>query len=258
MNLIGQVMSQPFMSSTGSVPISLHPGRIVNKTNGITFRRWLIECNPDLAQIIRSALGERALDDYRALKALAAYADNSSLQERMAQARRKRKIALARVIADQLNQRVDPEAVFDVQIKRIHEYKRQLLNILETVALYKIRAQPMRDFVPRVNFRRQGRRELSQAKLIIKLANDVARVVNNDPTVRGLLKVVFLPTTSSAGGGHHSGRRPVRADFDGRHGGVGHREYEDGAQRRADHRHPRRRQRRDRKRSATTTSSSSA
>ena len=108
---------------------SIYPGRVVNKTNGITFRRWLIECNPDLAATIRSLLGERGLDDYHALKGLAAHADDSSLQQRVAQARRIRKAALARVIADQLNLRVDPEAMFDVQVKRIHEYKRQLLNL---------------------------------------------------------------------------------------------------------------------------------
>src|SRR6185312_7460669 len=115
---------------------SVYPGRTVNKTNGITFRRWLIECNPDLAEIIRSVVGERALDDWRALKGLAAFAGDSSLQERVARARRTRKIALARVVADQLSQRVDPDAMFDVQVKRIHEYKRQLLNLLETVARY--------------------------------------------------------------------------------------------------------------------------
>ena len=104
---------------------SVYPGRITNKTNGITFRRWLMECNPDLADIIRSALGERGLDDYHALKGLAAHANDSSLQERVGQARRNRKVALARVIADQLNLRVDPEAMFDVQVRRIHEYKRR-------------------------------------------------------------------------------------------------------------------------------------
>ena len=174
---------------------SVYPGRITNKTNGITFRRWLIECNPDLADIIRSTLGERALDDYHALKALAAYADDSSLQERVAQARRKRKGALARVITDQLNLRVDPEAMFDVQVKRIHEYKRQLLNLLETVARYNaIRANPTLDFAPRVKiFSGKAAASYTQAKLIIKLAIDIAKVVNSDPTVRGLLKVVFLP-----------------------------------------------------------------
>ena len=174
---------------------SVYPGRITNKTNGITFRRWLIECNPDLADIIRSSLGERALDDYHALKALAAHADDSSLQERVAQARRKRKGALARVITDQLNLRVDPEAMFDVQVKRIHEYKRQLLNLLETVARYNaIRANPTLDFAPRVKiFSGKAAASYTQAKLIIKLAIDIAKVVNSDPTVRGLLKVVFLP-----------------------------------------------------------------
>ena len=174
---------------------SVYPGRIVNKTNGITFRRWLIECNPDLTGIIGSTLGERALDDYHALKGLAAHADDSSLHERVAQARRNRKVALARVIADQLSLRVDPAAMFDVQVKRIHEYKRQLLNLLETVARYNaIRANPTIDFAPRVKiFSGKAAASYTQAKLIIKLAIDVAKVVNSDPTVRGLLKVVFLP-----------------------------------------------------------------
>ena len=174
---------------------SVYPGRIVNKTNGITFRRWLIECNPDLTEIIGSTLGERALDDYHALKGLAAHADDASLQERVAQARRNRKVTLARTIADQLSLRVDPDAMFDVQVKRIHEYKRQLLNLLETVARYNaIRANPTIDFAPRVKiFSGKAAASYTQAKLIIKLAIDVAKVVNSDPTVRGLLKVVFLP-----------------------------------------------------------------
>ncbi len=174
---------------------SVYPGRTVNKTNGITFRRWLIECNPDLAEVIRSVVGERALDDWRALKGLAAFAGDSSLQERVAHARRTRKIALARVVADQLSQRVDPDAMFDVQVKRIHEYKRQLLNLLETVARYNaIRANPTTEFAPRVKiFAGKAAASYAQAKLIIKLAIDIAKVVNSDPTVRGLLKVVFLP-----------------------------------------------------------------
>ncbi|MFZ0600353.1 MAG: glycogen/starch/alpha-glucan phosphorylase [Roseiarcus sp.] len=174
---------------------SVYPGRIVNKTNGITFRRWLIDCNPDLTEIIGSTLGERALDDYHALKGLAAHVDDASLQERVARARRNRKVTLARTIADQLSLRVDPDAMFDVQVKRIHEYKRQLLNLLETVARYNaIRANPTIDFAPRVKiFSGKAAASYTQAKLIIKLAIDVAKVVNSDPTVRGLLKVVFLP-----------------------------------------------------------------
>ena len=173
---------------------SVYPGRIVNKTNGITFRRWLIECNPDLTEIIGSTLGERALDDYHALKGLGARRRRLSARASRP-ARRNRKVALARVIADQLSLRVDPDAMFDVQVKRIHEYKRQLLNLLETVARYNaIRANPTIDFAPRVKiFSGKAAASYTQAKLIIKLAIDVAKVVNSDPTVRGLLKVVFLP-----------------------------------------------------------------
>jgi starch phosphorylase len=107
-------------------------------------------------------------------------------------------LELCDVLGRDLDIRVDPAALFDVHIKRIHEYKRQLLNILETVALYNgIRAQPMRDWTPRVKlFAGKAAAGYHQAKLIIKLAHDVARVINADPTVRGLLKVVFLPNYS--------------------------------------------------------------
>src|SRR5208282_3215602 len=111
---------------------AVYPGRIVNKTNGITFRRWLIECNPGLADIIRSTVGERALEDAEALKRFAAFADDKGVQDAVAAARRANKVALSRHIAVQLGQRINPDSMFDVQIKRIHEYKRQLLNILET------------------------------------------------------------------------------------------------------------------------------
>jgi len=174
---------------------AVYPGRITNKTNGITFRRWLIECNPYLTKIVVAAAGERALHDPEALKGLARFADDSSMQEQFTLARRTNKITLARKIAETLNLRVDPDSMFDVQIKRIHEYKRQLLNILETIARYNtIRSNPTIDFAPRVKvFAGKAAASYVQAKLIIKLAIDVARVVNSDPTVRGLLKVVFLP-----------------------------------------------------------------
>jgi starch phosphorylase len=173
----------------------VYPNRIVNKTNGITFRRWLMECNPRLTDIVRAAVGDKALYDSEALKSLARFADDSALQEQFAAMRRANKIALGQVAAEVLNQRLDPDAMFDVQIKRIHEYKRQLLNILETVARYnEIRANPTIDFAPRVKiFAGKAAASYTQAKLIIKLAIDVARQVNSDPTVRGLLKVVFLP-----------------------------------------------------------------
>ncbi|MGG5808711.1 glycogen/starch/alpha-glucan phosphorylase [Falsiroseomonas sp. CW058] len=173
----------------------LFPGRITNKTNGITFRRWLQQSNPGLTGLLVDAVGPEVLDDERALERLRPLADDAAFRERFATVKRANKQALAALVRDQLQLRLDPDAVFDVQIKRIHEYKRQLLNVLEAVALYdEIRSQPTRDWVPRVKiFAGKAASSYHRAKLIIKLAHDVARVVNSDPTVRNLLKIVFLP-----------------------------------------------------------------
>ena len=173
----------------------LHPGRIVNKTNGITFRRWLTQANPLLTEVIVDAIGPAMLDDPNELTKLIPLADDPGLHERLLAARRENKIALARIIMERNEVKVDPDALFDVQIKRIHEYKRQLLNILETVAVYNaMRAQPTRAWMPRVKiFAGKAAASYHTAKLIIKLANDVARTVNSDPTLRGMLKVAFLP-----------------------------------------------------------------
>ncbi|MCE1236536.1 MAG: glycogen/starch/alpha-glucan phosphorylase [Hyphomicrobiales bacterium] len=172
-----------------------YPNRIVNKTNGITFRRWLYQSNPGLTSVIREAIGPAFLDDASRLTDLAPLAGDAAFQEKFAAAKLANKERLARVILDRCEVKVDPHALFDVQIKRIHEYKRQLLNILETIAVYDaMRAQPTRDWIPRVKvFAGKAAASYAQAKLIIKLANDVAKVVNTDPTLRGLLKVVFLP-----------------------------------------------------------------
>jgi len=173
---------------------ALYPLRIVNKTNGITFRRWLHQANPGLAQLIADAVGPAFLDDPAALEALAPLAADRAFQDRFAAVRRANKVALAALVAERSHVGIDPDALFDVQIKRIHEYKRQLLNVLDTIALYNaMRAEPGRNWVPRVKiFAGKAAASYHQAKLIIKLANDVARIVNRDPTVRGLLKVVFL------------------------------------------------------------------
>ena len=174
---------------------ALYPDRIVNKTNGISFRRWLYQANPGLTNLIVEAIGSRFLDDAGALGAFASHAEDPALRERFAAVRRANKVALARLIAERAGVTVDPDAVFDVQIKRIHEYKRQLLNILETVALYHaMRAQPAHPWVPRVKiFAGKAAAGYQRAKLIVKLINDVARVVNGDPAVSKLLKVVFIP-----------------------------------------------------------------
>ena len=174
---------------------SLYPDRIVNKTNGITFRRWLFEANPGLTQLLVEVCGERIMDDPEAMQSLAASADDAALHDRLDSIRRAHKVALSNRIAEQLNIRLDPDALFDVHIKRIHEYKRQLLNILETVALYEtMRAFPTREWTPRVKiFAGKAAASYHRAKLIIKLIHDVAARVNNDPTIRGLLKIVFVP-----------------------------------------------------------------
>jgi glycogen phosphorylase len=174
---------------------SLYPDRIVNKTNGITFRRWLFEANPGLTRLITDTIGTEFLDNLDALQNLERYADDTDFQARYESVRRGNKEELAKIITDKLLIKVDPHAIFDVHVKRIHEYKRQLLNVLETIAFYnEIHAHPTRDFVPRVKiFAGKAAASYHQAKLIIKLIHDVARVVNNDPSIRGLLKVVFLP-----------------------------------------------------------------
>jgi starch phosphorylase len=174
---------------------ALYPDRIVNKTNGITFRRWLFQANPGLTHLVVDTLGPRVLDDTDALEALAAHAQDPALAERFAAVRRANKVALARLVAEKVGVSLDPDALFDVQIKRIHEYKRQLLNILETVALYQaMRANPGQGWAPRVKiFAGKAAAAYLRAKLIVKLANDVARVVNADPATSALLKVVFIP-----------------------------------------------------------------
>ncbi|MDE2620251.1 MAG: glycogen/starch/alpha-glucan phosphorylase, partial [Sphingomonadales bacterium] len=173
----------------------LYPTRINNKTNGVTPRRWLQQCNPGLTTVIRDAIGDGFLDDAEQLTALNALAGDAALGERVAEVKRANKVALARHLKELTGIRLDPDALFDVQIKRIHEYKRQLLNLIETVALYdQIRSHPERDWVPRVKiFGGKAAPSYHNAKLIIKLANDIARRVNSDPSVGGLLKVVFVP-----------------------------------------------------------------
>ncbi len=174
---------------------ALYPDRINNKTNGVTPRRWLQQCNPGLTKVIREAIGDGFLDDASKLSDLNAFAGDVQFGERVAEVKRANKVALADHIKRTMGIRLDPDALFDVQIKRIHEYKRQLLNLIETVALYdQIRSHPERDWVPRVKiFAGKAAPSYHNAKLVIKLTNDIARRINSDPSVGGLLKVVFVP-----------------------------------------------------------------
>lgn len=173
----------------------LYPDRINNKTNGITPRRWLQQCNPGLTDLIESAIGDGFRDDAQALTALAPFADDAGFRDRFSAVKRANKVALSQYLHDTMELKLDPDAIFDVQIKRIHEYKRQLLGIVETVALYdQIRSHPERDWTPRVKlFAGKAASSYHNAKLIIKLANDVAKRINADPAVGDLLKVAFVP-----------------------------------------------------------------
>jgi len=150
--------------------------------------------NPGLTELLCEVCGDGLLDDPTQLARAEHHAGDAAFQQRFREIKLHNKSALAKLIGERLGIEVDPTALFDVQIKRIHEYKRQLLNILETIALYQaIRDEPERDWVPRVKiFAGKAAASYTYAKLIIKLINDVAKVVNNDPVVAGRLKVVFL------------------------------------------------------------------
>ncbi len=173
----------------------VRPGRIVNKTNGVTFRRWLQNANPGLTAVLREVLGAAILDDPDRLVGLVPQAGHKELQARFRAQRQEAKVALAKLIAQRTGVSVDPAALFDVHIKRVHEYKRQTLNILHAVAAYQaILAQPDADWVPRVKiFAGKAAAGYRKAKQMIRLAHDVGARINRDPLVRDRLKIVWLP-----------------------------------------------------------------
>ena len=174
---------------------TLFPGRINNKTNGITPRRWLHNINPKLSALFAEVGGKETLDNAERLSRAAGIEKDAKLTERFVKIKNENKMALAHLVEATLGVKLDPTFMFDVQVKRIHEYKRQLLNILQAVDAYlQIKANPGGKFVPRVKiFAGKAAPSYTQAKLIIKLINDVATTVNADPEVNGKLKVVFLP-----------------------------------------------------------------
>ena len=173
----------------------IYPGRIVAMTNGVTPRRWLHNCNPALSGLITETIGDGWVGDLDQLSKLKPHAGDAAFREGFAAAKRRNKEFLANYIADNTGIVVSPDSLFDVQIKRIHEYKRQLLNALQTVARYQaILANPDADWLPLVKiFRGKAAPSYYTAKLIIKLINDIAEKVNNDPVVGDRLKVVFIP-----------------------------------------------------------------
>jgi glycogen phosphorylase len=173
----------------------LHPDRIINQTNGVTPRRWLKMANRPLAKLITDTIGDGWEDNLDRLRELEPHVDSKSFSKAFSVAKRENKVALSNWIGSHCGVQVSPDALFDVQIKRIHEYKRQLLNILETIARWHaIRANPKANWVPRVKiFGGKSAPGYAVAKEIIHLINDVAEVINNDPMTGDLLKIVYPP-----------------------------------------------------------------
>ncbi len=174
---------------------ALYPGKFNNKTNGITPRRWLLACNPRLSGLITSKIGHGWERDLDKLRALEAFADDPQFQSEFMAVKHENKVDLARIILNDCGVEVDPSALFDVQIKRLHEYKRQHLNLLHILALYRrILQDPEAVVTPRVFvFAAKAAPGYDLAKLIIKAINAVGAKINSDPRVDGKLKVVFLP-----------------------------------------------------------------
>jgi starch phosphorylase len=177
----------------------LWPEKFNNKTNGITPRRWLLQANPRLSELVTEAIGDGWVTDLSELRRLVPFAEDASFRERWRAVKQANKQRLVKIVAEQYGHRgtplaVDPASMFDCQVKRIHEYKRQLLNVLHAVTLYnRIKYDPKGLHVPRaIVFAGKAAPAYRTAKLIIRLVNAVADVVNRDPDVGDLLKIVFL------------------------------------------------------------------
>jgi starch phosphorylase len=173
----------------------LWPEKFNNKTNGVTQRRWLAWCNPTLSQLITDTIGDAWITDLDQLSLLTAYASDVSFQQKWQTAKTANKQRLANLVEEKCGITFNTEAIFDIQVKRIHEYKRQLLNVLHVIHLYdRIKRGDTANMTKRcVLFGGKAAPGYAMAKDIIKLINNVAEVINNDPEVGDLLKVIFFP-----------------------------------------------------------------
>jgi starch phosphorylase len=173
----------------------IFPDRFKNVTNGVTPRRWLCQANPKLSELITTVIGDTWICDLDQLEKLVPFAEDHSFRQAWIATKMENKKRLARYILRKIGMGVDPATMFDVQVKRIHEYKRQLLNVLHVVTLYnRIKSDPEAMVVPRtVLFAGKAAPAYQQAKLIIKLITSVATVVNADADIQGRLRVLFLP-----------------------------------------------------------------
>jgi starch phosphorylase len=185
---------------TKTVPdfAELFPERFSNKTNGVTPRRWLLLANPNLAKLLNEAIGEGWATDISLLRNIESLDVDAAFQDKFLSAKRAAKARFVDWIKTTAGISLDPDTLFDVQIKRIHEYKRQLLNALQVIVWYnRLLANPGLDMPPRtILFAGKAAPAYHLAKVIIKLITSIGRVVNNDPVVRGKLRVEFLPNYS--------------------------------------------------------------
>ncbi len=172
----------------------LYPEKFNNKTNGITQRRWLLHANHGLAGLISETIGDGWITELTELEKLLPYAEDENFRRRFMEIKKANKVALAKYIKETKGIDINPDSIFDIQVKRLHEYKRQLLNVLHIIGLYnQLKMNPGMDMVPRTFiFGAKAAAGYRRAKLIIKLINAVADVVNNDPTIEGKIKVVFM------------------------------------------------------------------
>ena len=197
-NGVSELHSRLMVESLFAEFAKIFPMRFINVTNGVTPRRWLALANPPLSKVLDEHIGRTWRTDLNQLDELKQHIDYPMVNQAVRQAKFENKQRLASYIAQQLNVVVNPKALFDVQIKRIHEYKRQLMNVLHVITRYnRIKADPQAEWVPRVNiFAGKAASAYYMAKHIIHLINDVAAVINNDPQIGDKLKVVFIPNYS--------------------------------------------------------------
>ncbi len=194
-NGVAAIHSNLLRATTVKDLAELYPERFNNKTNGVTPRRWLLLANPSLSRVVTDAIGKGWTADLDQLRKLAPFADDAAFRDAFRTAKREAKSTLASWLQTTSGQLVDPETIIDCQVKRIHEYKRQLLNALRVVVLYnRLRENPRLEVPPRTFiFAGKAAPAYQLAKLIIKLVNNVAATIERDPAVRNQLKVLFLP-----------------------------------------------------------------
>jgi glycogen phosphorylase len=194
-NGVSAVHSKLLRTTTVKDLAEMFPERFSNKTNGVTPRRWLLEANPALAREITQVIGDRWITDLSLLKQLKQFAEDSSARERFLKSKRESKVQFANWLKSTTGRIVDPDTIFDCHIKRIHEYKRQLMNALRIVICYnRLRENPGMKIVPRTFFfAGKAAPAYTLAKLIIKFINNLAGTIDGDPVARGRLNVVFVP-----------------------------------------------------------------